>query len=325
MPTVLVTGATGLVGSNICLAVKERGWTPRALVRSTAYRAPLEALGAEFATGDIRDRDAMIAAAEGCDHIIHTAALVPSAAPAELGDFVSINVEGTRNVLAAARANAIKRSINFSTGIHDQDGSLVPEERLREPYAATKATAFRDTQAAAAEGLNVATICPGAVVGPAPTGARAIEPPGFNGRFVLAIKGQIESFPAFYIEPVLSKDVAIAAVAALERGAAGDVYFTFAEQVDTVTMFNLVCEAAGVSHRVRALSEEELESQETLRTWGTAVARVAREALEARRAGRTTAPPATGSVRTRELLGIELSGPKTVAEVTATWMRQQGF
>jgi nucleoside-diphosphate-sugar epimerase len=325
MPTVLVTGATGLVGSNVCLSARENGWTPRALMRSDAYREPLAAFGTEFAPGDIRDPDALVAAAKGCDYIVHTAALVPTATTTDRNEFVAINVDGTRNVLAAARANGVRRVVSFSTSIHEEDGSLQPAERLVEPYAATKSAAFRDVQAAVADGLDAVTIVPGAVVGPAPTGQRAVEPPGFNARFVLALAGKIESFPGFYIEPVLAKDVGKAAIAALERGKAGEVYFTYAEKVDTVDLFNLVCEAAGISHRVRRLTEAELESDETLRTWGTSVARFALEAMHARRAGRAAPEHAAGSQRTQAALGMSFSSPQTVAKTTAEWMREQGF
>jgi uncharacterized protein YbjT (DUF2867 family) len=63
MTTVLVTGATGLIGSNICAAALEQGYEVRALVRDQARADELEALGVEIFRGDIADRATVLAAA----------------------------------------------------------------------------------------------------------------------------------------------------------------------------------------------------------------------------------------------------------------------
>jgi len=323
MTVVLVTGATGLVGSNVCLAATARGWTPRALVRDGSRIAELEALGAQFAWGDIRDGDAMQRATEGADYVVHTAALVPGGAPAPLQDFEAINDVGARNVLAAARKHSVRRFVYFSTGIHEADGSLVPPEKLREPYAATKAAGFQATQDAVADGYDAVTICPGAVIGPAPTLGRAVEPPGFNSRIILAIEGKIESFPPFNIAPVLGYDVATATLDALERGRPGEVYFTFGPEIDAADLLSTACEAAGVPHRVRPLTEEELLSEDVQKRWGTAIARVARDALQARRDGAPDSRPL--HALTVERLGFQPSDPKAAIRTTVGWMRETGL
>ena len=74
--TVLVTGATGLAGANICKLLVERGDTVRALARASADTAPLAALGVDVVTGDVTDPDAVRAAAKGSDAAIHCAALL---------------------------------------------------------------------------------------------------------------------------------------------------------------------------------------------------------------------------------------------------------
>ena len=63
--TVLVTGATGLAGANICKQLAERGDHVRALARETADTEPLAALGVEVVTGDVTDADAVVRAAAG--------------------------------------------------------------------------------------------------------------------------------------------------------------------------------------------------------------------------------------------------------------------
>ena len=74
--TVLVTGATGLAGANVCKQLVERGDTVRALARETADTAPLKELGVEVVSGDVTDADAVLRAAQGSDSAIHCAALL---------------------------------------------------------------------------------------------------------------------------------------------------------------------------------------------------------------------------------------------------------
>jgi nucleoside-diphosphate-sugar epimerase len=73
---VLVTGATGLIGSNISVAALREGYQVRALVRHESRADELQALGVEVFRGDIADRAAVLSAGAGCDYCIHSAALV---------------------------------------------------------------------------------------------------------------------------------------------------------------------------------------------------------------------------------------------------------
>ena len=100
MPTALVTGATGLVGSHIVDRLLADGWSVRALVRRPAPE--LAALGVENVSGDILDGDSFERAARGCDTIFHTAAAVTVSGGWEA--FRRPNVDGTRNAITAAEA-----------------------------------------------------------------------------------------------------------------------------------------------------------------------------------------------------------------------------
>jgi dihydroflavonol-4-reductase len=319
---VLITGATGLIGSAVARTARERGLEARALVRPGSRTAELEALGCTVVRGDVTSAEDLLRAAEGVDHIVHAAGLVPGGVAATLADFESVNVVGTRNVVRAARAHGVRRTVTFTTGIHRPDGSLLPPERLGEPYAATKAVAFTELQEAVAEGFDAVIVSPGATIGPAPTLARAVAPPGFNSRIVLAIRGGLDAFPAFRIPPVLAADVARATVDALELGRPGEVYMTGGESTDTVELFNLACEAAGVPHRVRALTEEELATESVRERWGSAIARVAAETLAAKRAG-TDAPRPPLHPLTVERLGYTPADARTAVETTVRWLREE--
>jgi nucleoside-diphosphate-sugar epimerase len=120
VPTALVTGATGLVGSHIVERLLSDGWRVRALVRSSgAVRqepngtwngaAWLREHGVELASGDILDLPSFSDAAHGCDVVFHTAAAVtpPSSRVHPYDAYRIPNVDGTRNAIgAAARTGA---------------------------------------------------------------------------------------------------------------------------------------------------------------------------------------------------------------------------
>src|SRR6476661_928533 len=76
---ILIVGATGLLGSEICRRLRERGRDVRALVRATSPRAPaLRALGAEIAIGDLRNRGSLVAACRDVEAVISTATAMGS-------------------------------------------------------------------------------------------------------------------------------------------------------------------------------------------------------------------------------------------------------
>jgi len=99
--SVLVTGASGLVGSHVVEALVARGDAVRALVRP-ASRAAVLRLGADAVVGDVTDPAAWRAAARGVHAIVHAAAIVQRRASWE--QYVAVNVEATRLAVAAARA-----------------------------------------------------------------------------------------------------------------------------------------------------------------------------------------------------------------------------
>jgi nucleoside-diphosphate-sugar epimerase len=103
MPSALVTGATGLVGSHLVERLREQGWRVRALVRRPDGARWLADLGVELVSGDILDRDAFAGAARGAEVIFHSAAMIT---PRRNGydEYRIPNVEGTRNAIDAAAA-----------------------------------------------------------------------------------------------------------------------------------------------------------------------------------------------------------------------------
>lgn len=102
MPTALVTGATGCVGSYIVERLLADGWSVRALVREPSLSSWLGDLGATLAPGDVLDAESFARAARGCDHVYHCAAAITPRGGWEA--FRRPNVDGTVNAVQAARA-----------------------------------------------------------------------------------------------------------------------------------------------------------------------------------------------------------------------------
>lgn len=163
--TVLVTGASGLVGSHVVEALAARGESVRALVRP-ASRAAVLRLGAEAVVGDVTDPAAWQAATRGVRAIVHAAAIVQRRATWE--QYVAVNVDATRRAVAAA-ATAGARLVHVSS-VAVYGGSAAypstPERRdedypfrpIAEPdfYGRTKRAAEEVVCEAAARGEIVA-------------------------------------------------------------------------------------------------------------------------------------------------------------------------
>lgn len=112
MPTALVTGATGLVGTHLIQRLRADGWTVRALVRDAARAGALSRVNVVLATGDTLDPTGFALAARGCDVIFHAAAAVTPRGGWEA--FSRPNIDGTRNAIAAA-ASAKARLVHVSS------------------------------------------------------------------------------------------------------------------------------------------------------------------------------------------------------------------
>ncbi len=135
--TILITGGTGLVGSRLLPRLVEAGWDCRALIR-TGKDAPA---GVTRVEGDILDRDSLASAMEGVSAIVHLAAVLRTPDP---DDIWRVNVEGTRNLIDAARAHAPEaRFIMASTGLVYRDDLEHPalesdSAEADRPYPASK-------------------------------------------------------------------------------------------------------------------------------------------------------------------------------------------
>src|SRR5688572_31059788 len=111
---ILVTGADGLLGSNLVRELIGRGHNIRAFVQPGRQQKTLEGLPIEKFSGNLLNADEVINAGEGCDAVIHCAAST-SVWPTRSEIVNKVNIEGTKNIIRAVKENKIQRMIYVGT------------------------------------------------------------------------------------------------------------------------------------------------------------------------------------------------------------------
>jgi nucleoside-diphosphate-sugar epimerase len=132
---ILITGATGKVGSRLAKRLAQRGDHVRALVRDPARAAELREARVELAVGDLLDVASLEAAARGVDAVVHCAAFFRGATPEQAH---AVNYLGTQHLASAAQGASIRRFIFTSTGLvyGSKGGGFVGEDDVCAPTAA---------------------------------------------------------------------------------------------------------------------------------------------------------------------------------------------
>lgn len=242
---VLLTGATGFIGSHVARALVAAGHAVRALARPTSSRELLaDVPELDWVGGDVRDAASLTAAARGVEAVVHAAAMVAfSSSKAE--EQRRINVEGTRHALEAARAAGARRFVHTSSVAavgRPRDGTIADEQSLYDfppglPYNESKRDAERLVRRA--EGIETICLNPALVFGPGEVYRRTL--PLFR-----AVKwGLLPIVPPGGSTLCDVRDVAEAHVAALTRGEPGARYILGGPQVSFRQLATAVAEATG--------------------------------------------------------------------------------
>jgi dihydroflavonol-4-reductase len=223
----LVTGATGFVGAAVARALGAAGWQVRALARRGSNRSNLQHLAVEVVEGDLADVRLLELALDGCEGLFHVAADYRLGAP-DPAQLYLTNVEGTRNVLAAARAVGVPRIVYTSSvatiGIPpngspgDEDTPVALRDMIGH-YKRSKYLAEEVARDAARTGMSVVIVNPSTPVGPGD-----IKPTP-TGQLVLdAAAGRMPAYVDTGLNIVHVDDVAAGHLLAYARGRAGERY-----------------------------------------------------------------------------------------------------
>ena len=172
---VLVTGATGFVGSYLTRLLVQKGLRVRALRRKSSSLALVADVAdkVEWVEADITDLGALEDAFEGVTHVCHCAAVV-SFHPKDGGKMVKINVEGTKNIVNLCLDFGIKKLVHVSSIAalgrtpnrpHLDENCKWVESKANSRYALSKYGAEMEVQRGIAEGLSAAIVIPSVIVG----------------------------------------------------------------------------------------------------------------------------------------------------------------
>lgn len=243
---VLLTGASGFIGSHVAAELASAGAEVRAFCRTEPVS---EAGVADWQAGEVQDRTALRRAVAGCQAVVHTAALY-SYARSDAPQMEAVNVEGTRNLLDAAARAGVGRVVCTSTsatcgpvaGRPATEADSPPAWELRVPYKRTKMAAERLALEAAGEALEVVCVNPTTVVGPrdrGPTPSGKMIKDVVEGRMLGYLRGA-------GLNVVSVQDVARGHRLALERGRSGQRYILGSENLELRQAFDVVAQSVGL-------------------------------------------------------------------------------
>jgi dihydroflavonol-4-reductase len=244
----LVTGATGFVGAAVARALDAAGWQVRVLARSGSDRSNLQPLAWDVVEGDLADLSSLERALEGCAGLFHLAADYRLGArdPTQL---YRTNVEGTRNILSAARAAGVPRVVYTSSvatigippdGSPGEERTPVALHHMIGHYKRSKYLAEEVARDAARMGMSVVIVNPSTPVGPGD-----IKPTP-TGQLVLdAASGRMPAYVDTGLNIVHVDDVAAGHLLAFERGRAGERYILGGEDMTLQTILGQVARLVG--------------------------------------------------------------------------------
>ncbi|HUN30932.1 MAG TPA: SDR family oxidoreductase [Trebonia sp.] len=248
---VVITGASGFIGSAVARALRERGACIVAIVEPGADRRNLDAMDAERVVADVRDAAAIRAACTGARFVFHLAAIYRFWAR-DPRVFYDVNVGGTLNVLGAARAAGCERLVYTSTvGVlavgtapdapPSDETCYADLAHLAGPYKRSKFVAEHEVLRACAEGLDVCIALPTFPLGPGDVG------PTPTGKVVLDfLNGRMPGFVDTAMNVAHVDDLALGHVAALEHGARGRSYILGGENMTMRAILHTLAGCSGL-------------------------------------------------------------------------------
>lgn len=250
MKKVAVTGATGHIGANLVRELLDRGYEVVTLVRQSG--PALQGLGVTKVQGDLHDQQSLCTAFKGVDHVYHLAAYI-SIQPGQREKLNKVNIQGTRNVIAACRSEGVSTLIYFSS-IHALDQNS-PGEEVNEDnvlvshvqgeggdYDYSKAMAERLIRDYCEGSLRTLVLYPTAIIGP-----NDFRMSLFGTAILKMAQGRLPALVAGGYNWVDARDVAWAAVEAAETGTANERYILSGNYVALSEVAAIIAGLTGVA------------------------------------------------------------------------------
>jgi len=245
---ILVTGATGFVGSAIVRRLLDNGETVRVLARPESDRRNLDGLAIDVTEGDLLKPETLVDAVAGCEGLFHVAADYrlwtrdPDA-------MFRANVEGTRQILVAAGNAGVKRIVYTSSvatlgivpgGVADEDTPVTYDDMI----GVYKQSKFRAEEAA--KQVIAELSLPAVIVNPStPIGPRDIKPTPTGRMVVEAAAGRMPAYVDTGLNIVHVDDVADGHLLAYEKGRIGERYVLGGENLELGDILSRIAEICG--------------------------------------------------------------------------------
>lgn len=251
---ILVTGATGFVGSQLCRRLIALGHQVRAFHRPQSDLSALDGLSVEHALGDITEPETLPPAMEGIEAVFHTAAkLGKRRHPASQ---YAITVLGTRHVCQAALQAGVRRLVHTSSvaalGVPTEappgaSPLLMDETHAFNfppdwwPYGHAKHLAEQEIQEAVARGLDAVIVNPAVILGPGDVHCVSLR------TVIQVAERRLPVAAPGGISVVHIDDVVQGHLAALEKGRTGERYILAGENLTIPAYLEIIAQTAGVS------------------------------------------------------------------------------
>lgn len=255
MAKVLVTGADGLLGSNLVRKLLARGDDVRVFVHPASKAPTLDGLAVEKVMGDITQAGDVARAVAGAELVFHCAAVTDMRADPKI--VWAVNLEGTRHVAEACLAHGVRRLLftgsasSFQFGTRKAPGNeegAFPAAYRSVDYMESKFAAMQLVrESVAAKGLDAVILAPTFMLGSfdaRPSSGELIQQ--FLVRKLRFASPGCRNF-------VHVADVASAMAAAAERGRRGEAYLLAGSNLSYLDFFAAVAEEAGVAKPVGAV------------------------------------------------------------------------
>ncbi|HEX9614988.1 MAG TPA: SDR family oxidoreductase [Bacteroidota bacterium] len=247
MRTVLVTGATGFLGSNLTAALVRQGLHVRILRRASSELRALESADVEHRVGDVLDKQSVLNAVRGCDTVFHAAALV-SYWKRQRAQLFATNVDGTRNVVEACLELGVGKlvhtssvaAIGFPSGKAPADESTVFNwEPYDVGYRISKHRAEQEVLRGVKLGLPAVIVNPSVIIG-----ERDIH---FNGGQIVRDVYRKRLF--YYVQGGISVayvgDIVHGHLMAARQGRSGERYILSGENLTHKQLLSVTAEVVG--------------------------------------------------------------------------------
>lgn len=326
--TTLVTGASGFVGSAVARRLIEAGHRVRVLLRRSSDQRNLEGLTLETVYGDLTDRDSLAPALAGCDALFHVAADYRLWIP-DPASIYRTNVEGTRDLMLAARAAGVRRIVYTSSvatlGIR---ADRTPADEATPVTLADMVGHYKRSKFLAEEEVHRLVReadLPAVIVNPStPVGPRDLRPTP-TGRLVLdAAAGRMPAYVDTGLNLVHVDDVAAGHLLAFERGRVGERYVLGGEDMTLGEILATVARLVGRrAPRLRLRHGWLLPFAYLTQAWGRVTRREPRLTVDGLRMAKKYMY--FSSDKARRELGYTARPAETALSDAIAWFRAHGY